>query len=104
MERIYDPAAAAAWAARSRHRQALERWVPKLALLRYEKGELVTSPFLQEPWFQVVAEGSLRIYFIRDDGERYSLSTGGAGYLLGDMDLFLPSVDSIYTEAAEPLL
>ena len=63
----------------------------------------MTSALRREQWFQVVAEGSLHIYFIRDDGERYSLSSGGADYLLGDMGLFRPAADSIYTEAAEPL-
>lgn len=51
-----------------------------------------------------MVHGSLVIYFIRDDGARYSLSSGEADYILGDMDLFLPSTGSIYTEAAEPLL
>ena len=52
----------------------------------------------------MVVHGSLVIYFIRDDGARYSLSSGEADYILGDMYLFLPSTGSIYTEAAEPLL
>ncbi len=51
-----------------------------------------------------MVHGSLVISFIRDDGARYSLSSGEADYILGDMDLFLPSTGSIYTEAAEPLL
>lgn len=61
-------------------------------------------PHFEERLFQVVVHGSLVIYFIRDDGARYSLSSGEADYILGDMDLFLPSTGSIYTEAAEPLL
>ena len=85
-------------------RSVLERLEPVLLLLSYEKGELVTSPLLQEQWFQVVVQGSLNIYFIRDDGERYSLSSGKTDYILGDMELFQPSTGSIYTEAAEPLL
>lgn len=104
MEKIYDPKAIAAWIEKSRYRQVLEGLKSVLLLLRYEKGELVTSPLLEEPWFQVVAQGSLNIYFIRDDGDRYSLSCGRADYILGDMDLFHPSIASIYTEAAEPLL
>lgn len=73
-------------------------------MLEYEKGELVTASHFEEKLFQVVVHGSLVIYFIRDDGARYSLSSGEADYILGDMDLFLPSTGSIYTEAAEPLL
>lgn len=72
--------------------------------MRYAKGEPVTFPLLSEHWFQVVMQGSLNIYLIRDDGGRYSLSSGKADYILGDVDLFHSSMGSIYTEAAEPSL
>ena len=104
MEKSYDPREVAAWVEKSRYRGVLERWQSRLLLLRYEKGELVTSPMPEERWFQVVAQGSLNIYFIRDDGGCYSLSTGRRDYILGDMDLFHSSGSSIYTEAAQPLL
>lgn len=104
MEKIYDPQEVAAWVAKSRYHSVLEGWKSQLLLLRYEKGELVTSPMPEERLFQVVVQGSLNIYFIRDDGGCYSLSTGKKDYLLGDMDLFHASVSSIYTEAAQPLL
>lgn len=104
MEKIYDAQAIAVWAGKSRYRMVLEQLRPNLVLLRYEKGELVTSPLLEDAWFQVVVQGSLNIYFIRDDGGRYSLSSGKTDYILGDMDLFHSSIGSIYTEAAEPLL
>lgn len=104
MEKIYDAQAIAAWLEKSRYRTVLERLKPNLVLLCYEKGELVTSPLLGEIWFQVVVQGSLNIYFIRDDGGRYSLSSGKTDYILGDMDLFHSTMGSIYTEAAEPLI
>lgn len=104
MRKISDPRAVAEWVRKCRYRSVLERLEPDLLLLVYEKGELVTSPLLRERWFQVVVQGSLNIYFIRDDGERYSLSSGKKDYILGDMELFHPSTGSIYTEAAEPLL
>lgn len=104
MQKITDAKAVAAWVTKSRYRTVLERWQPQLLLLRYDKGELVTSPLLRERWFQVVGQGSLHIYFIRDDGGRYALSSGNTDYILGDMDLFHPSMGSIYTEAAEPLV
>ena len=69
-----------------------------------KRGNWSLPPHFEERLFQVVVHGSLVIYFIRDDGARYSLSSGEADYILGDMDLFLPSTGSIYTEAAEPLL
>ena len=104
MKKISDPQVISRWVQRSRYRVVLEQLKPYLLLMSYEKGELVTSPLLRERWFQVVARGSLGIYFIRDDGGRYSLSSGRADYILGDMELFLSGTGSIYTEAAEPLL
>lgn len=104
MEKIYDPQAVAAWVEKSRYRAELERWKSQLLLLRYDKGELVTSPMPEERLFQVVVQGSLNIYLIRDDGGCYSLSTGKTDYLLGDMELFHSGRSSIYTEAAQPLL
>lgn len=104
MKKISDPRAVATCLETSRYGSTLASLGVELLLLQYEKGELVTSPFLEEKWFQVVVRGALNIYFIRDDGARYSLSRGEADYILGDMDLFLPRTGSIYTEAAEPLL
>lgn len=104
MKKIHDPQKTAAWLEKSCHREALEGLEEKLFLLQYEKGELVTSPFGEENYFQVVARGSLNIYFIRDDGERYSLSRGNRDYILGDMELFDSRPGSIYSEAAQPLL
>lgn len=104
MEKIYDPRSVASWLEKSQYRLILAEWKSQLLLLSYEKGELVTSPMPEERWFQVVVQGSLNIYFIRDDGGCYSLSTGKTDYILGDMDLFHSNMSSIYTEAAEPLL
>ncbi|HIU34077.1 MAG TPA: hypothetical protein IAB02_05890 [Candidatus Pullichristensenella excrementigallinarum] len=104
MQRIYDSKAIAAYLEKSRYGSALEKLRAELVLHQYERGELVTSPFLEEKWFQVVAQGSLNIYFVRDDGARYSLSSGNVDYVLGDMDLFYPHTANIYTEAVEPLI
>lgn len=104
MKKIYDPAAVASCLAACRYRRVLEPFGEELFILQYEKGELVTAPFLTEKLFQVVVRGSLNIYFVRDDGARCSLSSGGADYILGDMDIFRSHSGSIYTEAAQPLL
>ena len=104
MKKISDGRAVAARLKTSRHGPALAALRDELVLLQYDKGELVTSPFAEERWFQVVVQGSLNIYFIRDDGARYSLSSGNEGYILGDMELFDPHTESIYPEAAEPLV
>ena len=73
-------------------------------LIKYEKGELVSSPFQNELLFQIAEQGSINIYLIRDDGTRYSLSTGTADHFLGDMDIFYQKNSNIYAEAAERLV
>ena len=103
MERIFDREKIADSIARSRYRDVLGSLDIDFYLIKYEKGEFVCSPFQSGLLFQIVEHGSINIYFIRDDGTRYSLSNGTADYFLGDMDLFYPKSGSIYAEAAESL-
>ncbi len=103
MERIYDKKKVAACLAKSRYHGVLAGLDLDLYLIKYEKGEFVNTPFQSELLFQIVEQGAVNIYFIRDDGTRYSLSNGRADYLLGDMDIFYPRSGNIYVEAAESL-
>lgn len=73
-------------------------------LLQYEKGELVTSPYQREALLQVIVSGTAKIYLIRPDGERYSLSEGGHGSLFGDLELFRPQSEELFAEADGVLL
>ena len=104
MKKIFNPDTIKAYLAKSRYRFVLEDMQIDLFLMQYEKGELVTAPFQEEVLFQIVIQGSLNIYFIRNDGARYSLSSGEKDYILGDTEVFYPQNDSVYTEAAEPLI
>ena len=88
MERIYDKKQIASYIAKSKYQAVLESLDIDFYLIRYEKGELVSSPFQNELLFQIVEQGSINIYLIRDDGTRYSLSTGTTDYFLGDMEIF----------------
>ncbi|MEY8338145.1 hypothetical protein AALB16_08970 [Lachnospiraceae bacterium 62-35] len=103
MERIYDKKKIASCIAKSKYHGVLDSLDIDFYLIKYEKGELVCSPFQNEFLFQIVEQGSINIYFIRDDGTRYSLSNGTTGYFLGDMDIFYPKSNNIYAEAAESL-
>lgn len=64
---------------------------------------MVSSPFQDEMLFQIVEQGSINIYFIRDDGTQYSLSNEAVDCFLGDMDIFYPKSNNIYAEAVEKL-
>lgn len=104
MERIYDKKEIADYIAKSKYHAALDALDIDFYLIKYEKGELVSSPFQNELLFQIVEQGSINIYLIRDDGTRYSLSTGTADHFLGDMDIFYQKNSNIYAEAAERLV
>ena len=103
MEKIFDREKIASCIAKSRYHAVLDSLALDFYLIKYEKGELVISPFQNELLFQIVEHGSINIYFIRDDGTRYSLSNGTTDYFLGDMDIFYPKSNNIYAEAAENL-
>ena len=57
-----------------------------------------------ELYFQIVISGSLSIYYIRDDGTAYSLSSGAEGYIIGEMDLFTNHESNVYAEASSKVL
>ncbi len=75
-----------------------------LFLIEYEPGEIIVAPWQEQPYFQIVSRGNLSIYFIRDDGSRYSLSSGGENYIIGEMNLFTQIRDNVYAEALDNLL
>ncbi len=103
MKRIYDKEKITEYLAKSKYHSVLDSLDLDFYLITYEKGEFVSSPFENELLFQIVEQGSVNIYFIRDDGTRYSLSSGTADYFLGDMDIFYPKSNNIYVEAAQAL-
>ena len=103
MERIFDEKKVTACIAKSKYYSILSTMDVDFYLIKYEKGEFVSSPFQTESLFQIVEQGSINIYIIRDDGTRHALSNGTADYFLGDMDIFYPRSGDVYAEAAEPL-
>lgn len=103
MERIYEKKKIADCIARSRYCAVLDSLDVDFYLIQYEKGEFVVAPFQDELLFQIVEQGAVNIYFVRDDGTRYSLSSGATDYFLGDMDIFYPKSNNIYVEAGESL-
>lgn len=101
MKKIYDFETVNQCLEKCRYGSVLKNLQVDLFLIQYQKGELVTSPLQEEQLFQVIVVGSLNIYFIRDDGTRYSLSIGNTDYLLGDMDIFYNRSNNVFAEASE---
>ena len=103
MERIFDKKQITACIAKSKYHSVLDTMDIDFYLIKYEKGEFVSSPIQNESLFQIVEQGSINIYIIRDDGTRYALSNGTTDYFLGDMDIFYPRSGDVYAEATESL-
>lgn len=103
MKKFYDKAVIETYLEKTDYEAALKDFRENLFVIVYEKGEFVTSPVKNTDLFQIVAEGSICIYYIRDDGSIYSLANGQNNYLLGDMMLFQKEAGSVYAQANDEL-
>ncbi len=103
MKKSYDHAMIEACMSRTKYAFVLQELREHLFVAQYEKGEFVTSPLQRESLFQIVVQGSLNIYFIRDDGSVHALSEGRENCLLGEMELFSRQMGNVYAEAREAL-
>lgn len=104
MEKLYDQALVEAYLKQTGYEAVMGDFRKNLWVARYGKGEFVTSPLQPEPLFQIVVQGSLNIYCIRDDGSVHALSHGHETYLLGEMELFSQQTNNVYAEANEELV
>lgn len=104
MKKIYEKSQVRSYLKKTRYERELRDLENHLFVIRYEKGEFVTTPLQNRDLFQVVAEGSLSIYFIRDDGSVYSLADGRENYLIGEMEIFPRHTGNVYAEANEDLV
>lgn len=103
MKKNYDKALVDGCLRNTRHGAALQDLRDCLFVIQYEKEEFVTSPVKNADLFQIVVEGAIRIYYIRDDGSVYSLANGQDDYLLGEMALFQRETGSVYAQACGEL-
>lgn len=103
MKKCYDKTLIGAYLEKTSYEAVLKELQESLFVIRYEKGEFVTSPLKNTDLFQIVVEGSIRIYYIRDDGSSYSLANGQNDYLLGEMALFQKETGSVYAQASDAL-
>lgn len=65
----------------------------------YKKGEYLCQPCEEEEYLQIVVNGEVSIYHIRDDGTKYSLTQESGVFLLGDMEFYQPSPSLFFAEA-----
>ena len=103
MKKCFDKSIVASCLRKTGYAAAMKALQESLFVIQYEKGEFVTSPLNNTDLFQIVVEGTIHIYYIRDDGSVYSLADGQKGYLLGEMALFQRESGSVYAQANEAL-
>lgn len=101
MKRFYDQAQVTTYLKQTSYEAQLSGFKDSLFVVEYEKGEFVTSPFRKDNLFQIVIQGSVNIFFIRDDGSLYSLAAGKENYLLGEIEIFSNQMSSVYAQADE---
>ncbi len=78
-------------------------------LIRYQKGEMLTSPEKPLKELLFLVEGSVRVYGLREDGSILSISMGQNPrrediQMLGDMEFARKDTLSFYVEAMEDLV
>ncbi len=103
MKRIYDKTLIETYLKQTKFESVMSGLQKYLFVTQYEKGEFVTTPLQKEHLFQIVIQGSLSIYFIRDDGSVYSLASGQKNDLLGEMEIFSHETSNVYAEATNDL-
>lgn len=67
------------------------------------KGELLCQPCNSDDRLQIVIEGTVNIYHIRDDGSKYFIAMNEGIYLLGDMEFMNPAPCIYFVEAVTPV-
>ncbi|MDO4650694.1 MAG: hypothetical protein Q4B26_18820 [Eubacteriales bacterium] len=70
-----------------------------LHLLLYEAGEVISSASSSETFFQVLISGTASIFYIRDDGNMYSLAACHAPYIIDESALFFEQDPNIFATA-----
>lgn len=76
----------------------------QIHLVQFEKGEFLTHPFQPLEQFLIVAEGSVTIYSLSDDGSIHYVTKAGTGTLLGDVEFCDVKNNPFYAEATERVL
>ena len=75
-----------------------------LELRRYYKGEFLSTPLRPQKFFCLILQGHIRIYGVREDGSGFSVSAGGSGDLLGDMEFCRVDHMPLYVEVVDEVL
>ena len=104
MKKIYDSTHIESCLKQTKFEAAISSFREHLFVTQYKKGEFIATPLQTEHLFQIIIQGTVSIYFIRDDGSVYSLATGRENYLLGEMEIFQHQPSNVYAEANDDVI
>jgi signal-transduction protein with cAMP-binding, CBS, and nucleotidyltransferase domain len=99
MRRFYDKTLVETYLRQTKHESIMRGLQEHLFVAQYEKGEFITMPLQQEHLFQIIIQGSVSIYLIRDNGAEYSLANSKENDLLGEMEIFSHQLNNVYAES-----
>lgn len=104
MKKFYDKTLIETYLKQTKYESIMSGLQKHLFIVNYEKSEFVTMPLQQVHLFQIIIQGTVSIYFIRDDGSVYSLATGGENDLLGEMEIFQHQPNNVYAQANDNVI
>lgn len=99
MKRFYDRILVQTYLKQTRFESAIRGLQEHLFVTQYKKGEFIVTPLQKEHLFQIIIQGTVNIYFIKDDGAVYSLANSKENDLLGEMEIFPHYPSNVYAEA-----
>ncbi|MDO4633990.1 MAG: cyclic nucleotide-binding domain-containing protein [Eubacteriales bacterium] len=70
-----------------------------LHILQYEAGETISSASTSENLFQILVSGTASIFYIRADGNVYSLAHCQGSYIIGESELFFEQDPNVFATA-----
>ena len=86
---------------KSKYREILETLPVRFFLIEYEAGEFASSPNPHSRFFQIIVNGSILIYHVRDDGSTYSLAVSERDDILGETDFFRVDYAGVHAEVVK---
>ncbi len=104
MKKFYDKVFVENCLKQTKFESIMGSFTNHLFVAQYEKGEFITTPLQTDHLFQIIIQGSVSIYFIRDDGSVYALANGRENDLLGEMEIFQHQPSSVYAEANDDVI
>jgi CRP/FNR family putative post-exponential-phase nitrogen-starvation transcriptional regulator len=68
-------------------------------LVEYQKNEYIHSPIHNKDWLQIQLRGEIIIYFIKEDGNIYTMAAGAGHSRIGEFESFVDVDVPVYTQA-----